>query len=372
MTVPGVLLSSTDEMSWAWVGVRVRPALKMRDTGAFPNVTEPQRLAQTLTREHAWLANQWTTESDARWELRFRGDPRTKLLSCVLLGRVRDSDPHLAVRAAVRLRDRLTDSPAHVQTDPVLDAEEVSEHLVPGALDSRNTFEVRKRLEWAVCSRPDTQRRFCFAISPARPPADLSWEPLWRELAQAAEPTVLSVYLEPYRPTAALADDLRRLAAEYDHLARPGVASPVWKVSMRPDLLATRAAPHYARAAARYTSGPCFRTRISIVSHGPLPSGFAELVAAKTGGGVAVQPPPGELDDVWRNLAALNRDWLGLTYAQGSPPGGMRESERILCDLSDLDEAALAFRLPYQVAGHLPLFDMSGRPRRHDSTTAER
>ncbi|NGY65325.1 hypothetical protein G7043_41165 [Lentzea sp. NEAU-D13] len=372
MTVPGVLLSSTDEMSWAWIGVRVRPALKMRDTGAFPNVTEPQRLAQTLTREHAWLANQWTTESDARWELRFCSDPRTKLLSCVLLGRVRDPDPCKAVQAAVRLRDRLTDSPMHVQTDPVLDAEEVSKHLVPGALDAKGTFEVRKRLEWADCTRPDTQRRYCFAVSPALPPADLSWEPLWRELAHAAEPTVLSVYLEPYRPTDALAADLHRLAAEYSHLSRPGVPSPVWNVLMRPDPFAVRTAPRYAHAAARYTSGTCFRTRISVISRSPLPRGFGELVAAKTGGGVAVSPPAGELDDIWHNLAALNRDWLDLTYAQGSPPDGMRESERILCDLSDLDEAALAFRLPYQVPGHLPLFDMSGRPRPHDSTTTER
>ncbi|MFD4669863.1 hypothetical protein ACFWNN_09020 [Lentzea sp. NPDC058450] len=357
MTVPGVLLESTPGTSWAWIGVRVRPAQKMSETSAYPDVDESQRLTRTITREQAWLTSLWTTDAHARWELRYRSDPATKLLSCTILGRVEDDDPRLAVEAAVRLRDRLTDSPAHVRTDPLLDVGEVKGHLVPGARDGRSTVEVRKRLTSSACTRPETRRRFCFAVSPLRPPEDRSWEPLWRELTLMPEPTVLSVYLEPYRPSPVLVDDLRRLAAEYAYLARPGAPSPVWSQQVEPDGLAVHAAPLYARAAAAYASGPCFRTRISVASQGPLGHGFAELAAAVTGGGVACPPPPWEQDAFWRNFGGLNRDWLEHTYGQGGPVAAMRDTERILCDLSDVDEAALTFRLPYQVTSHLPLFE---------------
>ncbi|GLY47656.1 hypothetical protein Lesp01_13120 [Lentzea sp. NBRC 102530] len=359
-------------MSWAWIGVRVRPALQLGETGSYPDVDESQRLTRTITHETAWLAGLWTTESYARWELRFRNDPSTRLLSCVLLGRVEDGDPHRAAEAAIRLRDRLAAAPIHVRTDPLLDADEVREHLVPSARGGYRTVEVRKRLAWAHCSRPETRRRFCFAVSPLRAPADRSWEPLWRELRLMPEPTVLSVYLEPYRPSPPLVDDLRRLAAEYRYLARPSPPSPVWTVSMEPDALAEQAAPLYDRAASLYTSGPCFRTRISIASQGEPRSGFAELVAATTGGGVACEAPPGEQETFWRNFAGLNREWLGLTHGQGAPVGALRDSERILCDLSDVDEAALTFRLPYQVQSHLPLFAPTGKPRGRGTTTAER
>ncbi|MFD4638140.1 hypothetical protein ACFWN2_12540 [Lentzea sp. NPDC058436] len=371
MTAPGVLVESTAQMSWAWVGVRVRPAQRLAETRAFAGVDEPQRLAQTTTRERAWLAGQWSTESQARWELRFRNDPATRLVSCTLLGRVQDTDPRRAEAAAVRLRDRLAATPPHVLTEPLLDGQEISEELVPGAIDVNGGFEVRKRLSWAPCSRRDTGRQLCFAVAAPRPPDDPSWEPLWHELARMPAPTVLSVYLEPYAPSPTLISELRRLAEEYDLLARPGLTNPIWAMPPPADRLAIHAAPLYAEAAARYTSGLCFRTRISVASQGPVPYGFAELVAATTGGGAACRPPSTELDAVWRNLAALNRDWLDHTYRQGAPPGSMRDAERILCDLVDLEEAALAFRLPYEVPGHLPLFD-TARRRRPGTTAAER
>lgn len=372
MTAPGVLVESTPQMSWAWVGVRVHPAQRLAETRAFADVEEPQRLAQTTARERAWLAGQWTTASQERWELRFRNDPATRLVSCTLLGRVQDPDPRRVEEAAVRLRDRLAAAPPHVLTEPLPDGREISQELVPGPLDVRGTFEVRKRLSWAPCSRRDTGRQFCFAVTAPRPPEDRSWEPVWHELARMPEPTVLSLYLEPYAPSPALAVELRRLAEEYDLLARPGAVNPIWTTVAPPaDRMAVHAAPLLAEAAARYTSGPCFRTRISVASQGPVPYGFADLVAATTGGGVACPPPPTELDAAWRNLAALNRDWLDHTYRQGAPPGSLREAERILCDLVDLDEAALAFRLPYEVPGHLPLFD-TARRRRRGNTAAER
>ncbi|AHH97878.1 hypothetical protein GCM10010174_29760 [Kutzneria viridogrisea] len=371
MTAPGVLLESSAQMSWAWIGLRVGPAPKLADTRAYADVAEPQRRAQTTARERAWLAGQWNTESHARWELRFSNDPVTRLVSCTLLGRVQDPDPRMAEQAAVRLRDRLAAAPAHVLTEPLLDEHEISHRLAPSPLDGRGSFEVRKRLSWAPCSRRDTGRQVCFAVSPLLP-EDRSWEPLWHELARMPQPTVLSVYLEPYAPSPGLVGGLRRLVEEYDHLARPGFANPIWPVPPPPDRFAVRAAPLYVQAAARYTAGLCFRTRISIASQGPVPYGFADLLADTVGGGVVRQTPSAELDAAWRNLAALNRDWLDHSYRQGCPPGSLRDTERILCDLCDLDEAAATFRLPYEVPGHLPLFETAGRRRRPGTTAAER
>ncbi|WP_394618602.1 hypothetical protein JNUCC0626_05740 [Lentzea sp. JNUCC 0626] len=360
MTAPGVLLETTPAMSWAWVGVRVRPEQRMGWHGRYPDVDESQHLTRTVTHEHAWLTSLWTTDHQARWELRFRSEPKN-LLSCTLLGRVQDRDPHRAVEAALWLRERLGKAPEHVQTVPLLDAEEVKGWLVPGALDGHSTFEVRKRLSWTNSTRTETNRAYCFAVHPLRPPEDRSWEPLWRKLSRTPHQTVLSVYLEPYRPSPALANELRLLADEYRYLAQARTTSTPWTVT-RPGVgLAEHAAPLYARAADLYTSRPCFRTRISVASQGPGLSDLPELAAAVTGGGVACPLAPGDLDTGWRNLAALNRDWLELTYGQGAPVQAMRHSERILCDLSDVDEAATAFRLPYVVAGHLPLFDMRGR-----------
>jgi hypothetical protein len=358
----GVLVESTPDASWAWIGIRLAPAPTLAESRAYADVAEPQRRIESSAGEQAWLAGQWSTMHGVRWELRYTNDLESKLVSCTLLGRVHDRDAQIAAAAAVSLRDRLTDTPRHIRSDPILDVREVSRRLAPTPLDAQGCFEIRKRLSWARCSRRETKRQVCFAVSPLA--ADgRSWEPLWHELARLPRATVVSVYLEPYAPSVGLTAGIAQLAQEYAYLAGPGPVNPVWSTVAPPDQFAVAAASLYAEATRRYATR-AYRIRVSIVSQGPVPWAFSELVAASVGGAVVRQPPPAELDASWRNLAALNRDWLDETYRQGAPAGCLTETERILCDLVDLPEATAAFRMPYEVPGHLPLFTTADRPSR--------
>jgi len=354
VTLDGVLVQATPQLNWAWFGIRLTPAALLSDTRAYPDVSEPQRRAEALTQEQAWLAAQWSTAHGARWELRYTNDP----LRCVLLGRTHAVDPATAESAAAALRTRLATTPRHVRAEPIDDPAEVGSALAPSGMDPRGCHELRKRLAWSVCTRPETGRKVCFAVTPLAPDGR-SWEPVWQELARSSTPTVLSVYLEPYAPPPGLTAEIGLLAQEYSRLAAAGQRNPLWTVTAPPDQFAMAAAPAYAEAARRYT-GHTFRLRISIAAAGPIRPGFPELVAATVGGGVVCRPPASEIGVAWRNMAALNRDWLDETYRQGSPAGLLSPTEQILTDLVDLTEAAGAFRLPYEIDGHLPLFTATG------------
>jgi len=329
VTTDGVVVESTATGHWAWIGLRLLPAANGEES-------------ETVAAERAWLAAQWTIGHGARWEIRYTNDSQT--VSCVLLGRVHGRDLATVRAAALALRDRLAMTPRHVRAEPITAADEVQSRLAP----PHAAFELRKPLGWAWCGRHDTERRVCFAVSPLVAP-DLPWQPVWDELARLDTRTTVGIYLEPYQPSAGLADHLRRLAVEYATLATESRSGPVWTVSRPADPFAVAAAPGYRDAARRY-AGKCYRLRISIAAAGPIDPGFAELLATTAGGAVACRPVPAEADQAWHSLATLDRVWLDETYRQGAPPGELGEAERILCDLVDLPEASAAFRFPAPLA----------------------
>jgi hypothetical protein len=327
----GVVVASTATAHWAWVGLRLLPTSTPADTMV----------------ERSWLAGLWTTDHGARWELRYTsGRP----VSCVLLGRVHGRDLATVVATAVALRQRLAVTPGHIRAEPIMDTGEVHASLAPA--DRKSQFELRKRLDWALSSRQDTNRRVCFAVTPLAAGA-LSWEAVWQSLARLSSPTTVGVYLEP---STALAGRLGLLAAEYTTLASTGRSSPMWKVESPPDPFAVTAAPGYIEAVRRYANR-CYRLRISIAAEMPVDPGFVAQLAATTGT-VACPVAPDDAPRAWRNFATMNREWLDETYRQGSPAGELDDAERILCDVVDDAEASAAFRLP----SHLPLFESAKKP----------
>lgn len=324
MTAPGVLAQSTGGAHWAWVGARLRPAV-----GALPS----------READRSWLIRRWSTDHGTRWELRYTNTPA---LSATLLGRVHGRDLDAVTSAAAGLLA----VPDTVHAEPFATPEQVRTALQPARPHPAGCYEVRKRLEWAPVVRRDVGRRWCLAVRPLVGD-DGAWEPVWAELARLPDPTTIGVLVEPYLVTEPLVGNLRRLAAGYARLGQDD-RNPVWNVS-RADPFAAEAAPGYADALRRYP-GHAYLARVSVQSEGPLDPGFAELVATAAGG-AACQVSPGELDAAWRNLAALNRDWLADTYRQGGPAGQLNPTEQVLCELVDATEATAAFRFPYEPAG---------------------
>jgi hypothetical protein len=370
----GVLVASDEGGSWAWVGVRLAPAATLAQHRGYLDVPEPVRRAEATAQEQAWLAAQWTTQERTRFEVRYVNDPLSRRLSATLLGQVHGPDQGSAAAAALRLRDRLAAAPRHVRADPIGEAAEVYDRLHPIQPDRGALYEVRKRLTWSPCTRTETHRTVCVAVSPFGG-ANPSWEPVWAALAALAHPTVVSVFLEPYQVGQGLRARLGLLAQEYAWLAREGPGSPLYGRRQPPDPFAVAAAPIWADAVRRYTDRG-YRIRISLAAAGPLPAALAEHLAALAehlaavvsapviGGGATVRRlPPGEFDAAYRQLTALGRDWLEEAHGQGTPPDCLSRAERILCDLADLSEATAAFRFPYQIPGHVPLFEVLDPPR---------
>ncbi|MEV7036766.1 toll/interleukin-1 receptor domain-containing protein [Amycolatopsis sp. NPDC051061] len=357
MTPPGVAVESRPGAHWAWAALLLRPATTLSRTLAYPEVDEQRWLAQLAVAERAWISGRWTTEQHARWELRF-GSNDGEALSCVLLARTHGSDRDAVVTAAAALRDRLAAMPGHVVAEPVLDDGEVRRLLHHPGGTPQAAYEVRKRLRWAWRDPRETHRRVDAAITPLTAGAT-SWETVWHALAGQSAPTTVAVHLEPWSVPAQLTPHLTWLAGVYAGLAAGRSGNPIWNVGSPPDPFAREAAGRYSDAARRYT-GRCFRLRVSIVSAGSLDPAFAELVAAATGG-VVCPVAPAELPTVTRNLATLDRGWLELTHGQGAPAGELGEPARTLTDTVDAEEAPVAFRLPYELPGHLPLFTAPGR-----------
>jgi hypothetical protein len=351
MTAEGVLTSGSGAAWWAWVGVRLTPAPTIEESGAYPDEDESQRRAEAEQAERAWLAGHWSTEHGTRWELRYTGGGAGQPVTCVLLGRVHGRDAAVVATAAQRLRDRLARPPRHVRATPILDRAELRAALEPPRPGPGGAYQIGKPVAWQPCRRRDSRRRLYLAVRPLAP-SGLSWEPVWSALARLPARTTLSVHLEPHRPTAELTTRLRALAEEYAHLAGAVSMNPLWQNA--PEPFAVDAAPGHAEAARRYT-GAVFGLRLSIISAGPVDPVFAELVSATVGGGVAVRTDDRDRDTAWRNLVALNRDRLTETDRQSLPLGAPAD-ELLTRDLADLTEAAAAFRFPYEVAGHPPVF----------------
>ncbi|HKN56389.1 MAG TPA: toll/interleukin-1 receptor domain-containing protein, partial [Amycolatopsis sp.] len=259
---------------------------------------------------------------------------------------------------AAALRDRLAAAPRHVVAEPILDADVVRALLRPPGPAPHGGFEVRKNLRWAWRDPRETGRRIGFTVAPLTAGAT-TWEAIWHGLAQQAAATTIAVYLEPYFLPEQFTQHLDRLAAAYAGLADGRRGNPIWNVGSPPDPFAKATADRYTEAARRY-SGRCFRLRISVFSNASVDPGFVELVAGAAGG-VACPISPAETDAAWRNLATLDRGWLDDTYRQGAPANELVDVARILAETVDADEAVAAFRLPYELPGHLPLFTSTGR-----------
>ncbi|MEU1469371.1 hypothetical protein ABZ434_14245 [Streptomyces sp. NPDC005761] len=363
MTAPGVpagvLTAASQQGVWAWVAVRLAPAAALDDHRGYADVPEEQRRTQAVGQELAWLEALLALGPGFRFELRLRNDPSARLLHGALLGQARGADQDSAVRAALALRDRLTAGPRHVRADPVFDTDEVRDWLVPFTPHPEGLAELRKPLAHAPCTRRDTGRTTSFAVSPLRWSAH-SWEPFWAELGRLPYPAVAGICLEPYTVTEDVRLAFRMLADEYARLTAPGQVRPTWNVAEAPDMFASQALPLLQDAVRRY-AGPACRSRISLACAEALPPGLAEQFGATAGGAVVCRPPAQERAAAWANTAGLNRNTLPMTYAQGAPAHVLNPVERLLTDLLDASEAAAAFRLPYEVPGHHPLFASPGR-----------
>ncbi|MFF9346961.1 hypothetical protein [Streptomyces sp. NPDC014734] len=350
----GVLTAASTRGGWAWVAVRLAPAALLDEHRGYADVPEARRLAEAVHGESAWLQSLLTPGAGLRFELRVRNDPPSGLLHAALLGQVRAADEHAAVRAALALRDRLAYTPRHVRAEAVTDTAEVRHWLAPLTPHPQGLAELRKPLAHAPCTRNDTGRAVSFAVSPLAAGAR-SWEPVWAELGRLAFPALFGVCLEPYAPGEDVRAAFGALAQEYAHLSVPGPVRPTWNAPAPPDAFAGRAVVAARDAMVRY-AGPAFRARASLAGAGPLPPGLAEQIAAAAGGAVVRRPPVEEAGPAWANIAGLNRNWLDATYGQGAPARSLNPVERLLADLLDVSEAATALRLPYEAAGHQPLF----------------
>jgi hypothetical protein len=359
--VTAVLVVPGDAGAWAWCGATVAPAQSLADTSAYLDVPEEQRRLTAIAQERAWLAAMWTPAEHIRFEVRYTSDPRSNLVSCALLGHVYRPTPAGADQAARLLLDRLTKAPRHVRVEPATDVERL---LVP--FQCQGFAEVRKQLDWLPVAYRGSARTIYVSVRQFASSIG-SWEQVWHELARLPDRTIVSVCLEPFDLTAHHQVQLRSLVAEYEQAAAPKAANPLWGAhSPVADHSCLAALQAHRSALARYRD-QVYRIRISVVSEGDLPDWFPQLLAATisppadlASGAVVRKPPPWELQAAWANVTRLDCGWLDETYRQGAQ--SLTEVERLLCNLVDVSEAASAFRLPYEVAGHLPVFTGRSAP----------
>ncbi|HEX3791580.1 MAG TPA: toll/interleukin-1 receptor domain-containing protein [Pseudonocardiaceae bacterium] len=351
MTTDGVLVESTAAGHWAWVGLRLVPGVV--ESRAYADTDLPQWRVEAAQAEQAWLRAQWVTGHGERWELRYTNIIPGQPLSCVLLGRVHGRDLAEVRAVAVAFRNRLADLPLHVLAEPILDPDQLRAVLTPKPPGTLGCAELRKPLYWSWSTWPDV-RRVCVAVSPLVP-TGRSWAPIWSALARLTTPTTIGVYVEPCELTRSQVDGLNRLAAQYGAMAAGRWTDPPWKVWVPPDPFAVSVAANYVSAVQLY-SGRSYRLRISVTADGPIPPSLVELLASTAGGAAVCWPPPAEVEASWRNVAALNQNWLDETYRQGAPAGELGEAERTLSGLADLGEVGAAFQFPHEAPDRVPLF----------------
>jgi hypothetical protein len=346
-----VLVESSSGTHFAWVGVRLLPALD-----EWTDADESLVRADVRASERAWLAGQWTTALGTRWELRYIARGNAEPLLCVLLGRVHGANLDEVRDGAWRLLRRLTSTPRHVRAEPIDDLVELRSYRDVPRGDPRGALELRKPLRWSGS---------IIDIAPLTG-TELSWQSVWFGLAALRSPTTVGILLQPYLPPAALLDQFRQRSERLAAIGRTRVSGPTWQVEQPGDHFAASAAATYRDAVRRYARRP-YRMRITISSAEQIDRGLAELLAA-TAGHMAVCPTAAtDLEEAWHNKATMSRGWLADTYRQGAPSASFADAERILTDLVDTSEAAAAFRLPYEAPGQTPLFGASAtdiQPRR--------
>ncbi|MEV4314160.1 hypothetical protein [Actinocrispum sp. NPDC049592] len=333
--------------------MKVLPARGLAETSAYVDVPEAQRHTEAVAQERAWLAAMCRPGEQMRFEVRYLSHPQRDQVSCALLGHVYRPTVAAADAAAKALLEQFAHAPRHVETTPL---DDVQQALVP--FQPQQLVEIRKQLDWAPVPYRSTTRSVYVSVRPLVAQA-VSWEQLWYGLARQPGPTLVSVCLEPFEMTAYHQDQLRLLVAEYERASAPKHANPLWGAqSPAVDHAQADALQAHRAALSRYHDR-VFRIRISVVSAGVLTGGFTELLAAATGA-VVRTPPPGELAAAWTNVTGLDCAWLDQTYRQGAPV--LTDVERLLCNLVDVTEATSAFRLPYEITGHLPVFTGRWQP----------
>ncbi|RLK58953.1 hypothetical protein CLV68_3434 [Actinokineospora cianjurensis] len=318
---------------------------------------------EALAPDHsAWLRSAWAYLAGAVMEMRYVA--RAGRVEGFLVVRAEGADRDEVEQQVVRLRVCLGTMPGQVISVPVRDEARTREVLAP--FEPRGgVVEVRKRLTAHRTSRDDASSPWLAAVTPftyRRQP----WEPLWSAMAGLPFRTMLSVGLAPFTIGPGLRSHLAARATEFSRLAQVGPPpTGVWSAYRPPDEFAAAALPLVADAVRRYTD-QAFLTRVSLAGEQPVPSVLAELAAntvsppERNAGFVGASPKVETLDHAdtataWHNLTTLNFAPLS-TYAQEHPPGAIGEVERVLVSITDIDEAAAVFRLPYKSTATASLF----------------
>ncbi|MHC3474138.1 hypothetical protein ACYF6T_36315 [Streptomyces sp. 7R007] len=364
-SAPGgyVDLAGSGPLAWCCTGVRLAPDPALVDNAAALGLPEERRRAQVVERERAWLAAGWAADGRC-WELRYAtpraaGRDAGTGLSCVLLARAQGADRAGARGAARRLREELDALPRHVRAADLSGAE-LARALQPFTDGTAHLMEVRKRLRWERIGRSDAAFPLGVTVEPLTAQA-VDWEPVWAELARAQAALVLAVRLEPLPWTPADHAHVERLLREYRTLALPGRFNPAIGHQAPAVPFAAHAAARYGELLAEAAVAPAHRMRVTLASDEPVPPRLAELVAATLsvpGPGRAVVCPvraPHERQLAWRSFATLHGVALPGVRQQDVPvPLG--PFEQALSERVPPAEATAAFRLPYEVPGHPPLF----------------
>lgn len=376
------LVSSDATGSWGWAGFRLVPVLGGPPSHPLAVFSPAEAEARTAHDEAAWLSAQWHSRLGGRFEVRYRNEPPAAgdrsaagspgRLRCVCLCRVQEANPGRAAAAAVALRDQLAASlPGHVRAEPLADARELQNWLVPFPLPSADGThaEIAKVLTARPASRPGARRQAIAAVSTYSTDR-VSWEPLLRRLDALPFPAVLTVGIKCVPSSDALQQGLAQLAADYAELARPAAGSPPYSDISPGDEFAGYAAKRCAEDARRY-NGPLFRLRISLAAAQPLPADLAGWLAqalsargaAPAAGARVLLPVPGEREQAWRNIASLSGTWLARTHLGALPLEAVAPELRDLMVMADLAEARCAVQLPVAWPGRPPLYAALSAPK---------
>ncbi|TCO47411.1 hypothetical protein [Actinocrispum wychmicini] len=382
----GVVAASGGDTWWAWAASHLMPAgvspnaetpyavpspepatVHNQHTGPAHNVVQAGQIhslhihgPQQAPDDSAWLRSCWDIVATAGATVEMRYLTRDgKRLDGFLLVRVEGRDRDEVGHRVAAVRDQLGAMPGHVRAAAVTDEARTRWILEPFQPHHEGIVEVRKRLTTQRSSRADAHHPWLAAVTPLihrRQP----WQPLWSALADLPFPAMLSVGLAPFQVGPGLRSHLTARAAALTRLAQQGPpATGLWNVPSPPDEFAIAALALVSDAVRRYTDR-AFVARMSLAAAGPVPGLLAELLAetvsARTvnqgfagAGPVVVRPDPADMPTASSNLSTLNFAPLAA-YAQGNLPDAVGELERVLGAIVDLDEAAAAFRLPYESA----------------------
>ncbi|MFF7144295.1 hypothetical protein [Streptomyces sp. SID2888] len=201
--------------------MRIDAATDLTESREYAGLPERERLVKATSAEAAWLAGQWERAGGARIELRYRNDPEQRRLTCAILARVDGPGLAAATTAAVALRDRLNETPFHVQSSAITDTAELATWLKPFVPHPAGLADIRKRIRVGRPNRPDAGVRYYLAVQPFTAAAP-SWEPLWQAMSAHPHPLAFTVGLEPFHDAGSLGLLLDGLATNYGRLATAG------------------------------------------------------------------------------------------------------------------------------------------------------